>query len=173
MQNGEQLPFDHVVLAVHSNQALRMLAAPTDAEREILGAIPYQDNDVVLHTDTAILPRNLDAWASWNYRMAPGAGNRAHLTYHMNRLQSLDSSTDYLVSLNQTDELDAAKQLGRYNYSHPAYSRESVAAQARHGEISGANRTHYCGAYWGYGFHEDGVNSALKACAWFGEGQIR
>ena len=172
MPNGEQLPFDHVVLAVHSNQALRMLADPTDAEREILGAIPYQDNDVVLHTDTAILPKNRDAWASWNYRMAPGAGNRAHLTYHMNRLQSLDSKTDYMVSLNQTSDLYVAKQLGRYTYSHPAYSRALVAAQARHGEISGANRTHYCGAYWGYGFHEDGVKSALKACEFFGAGQI-
>jgi len=173
MPNGEHLPFDHVVLAVHSNQALRMLADPTDAEREILGAIPYQGNDVVLHTDTAILPKSRDAWASWNYRMAPGAGNHAHLTYHMNRLQSLDSETDYLVSLNQTSELAGGKQLGRFSYSHPAYSRASVAAQARHGEISGANHTHYCGAYWGYGFHEDGVKSALKACEFFGAGQIQ
>lgn len=173
MPTGEQLPFDHVVLAVHSNQALRMLAAPSDAEREILGAIPYQENDVVLHTDTAILPKNRDAWASWNYRMAPGAESRAHLTYHMNRLQSLDSKTDYLVSLNQTSDLHVEKQLGRYSYSHPAYSRNSVAAQARHSEISGANRTHYCGAYWGYGFHEDGVRSALKACEFFGAGRIQ
>ena len=173
LPNGERPRFDHVVLAVHSNQALRMLANPSDAEREILGAIPYQNNDVVLHTDTSILPEKRKAWASWNYRMAPGAGNRAHLTYHMNRLQSLDSKADYLVSLNQTTEIDRARQLGRYQYSHPAYSRASVAAQARHSEISGANRTHYCGAYWGYGFHEDGVNSALKACQWFGAGVLR
>lgn len=172
-QNGERSRFDQVVLAVHSNQALRMLADPSEAEREILGAIPYQDNDVVLHTDTSILPSRRKAWASWNYRMAPGAGNRAHLTYYMNRLQSLKSSTEYLVSLNQTAELNSAKQLGRYQYSHPSYSRASVAAQARHGEISGVNRTHYCGAYWGYGFHEDGVNSALKACQWFGAGVLR
>lgn len=173
MPNGETLNFDHVVLAVHSDQALRMLADPSDAEREILSAIPYQENDVVLHTDTGILPESRNAWASWNYRMAPGAGNSAHLTYHMNRLQSLDSKIDYLVSLNQTSELSGTKQLGRYNYSHPAYSRASVSAQARHGEISGENRTHYCGAYWGYGFHEDGVNSALKACQFFGAGGIR
>lgn len=173
LPDGAHLDFDHVVIAAHSNQALRMLADPTEAERDILSAIPYQDNDVVLHTDKSILPRNRNAWASWNYRMAPGAGNRAHLTYHMNRLQSLTSTTDYLVSLNQTDDLEVSKRIGRYQYSHPAYTRNSVAAQARHGEISGANRTHYCGAYWGYGFHEDGVNSALKACAWFGAGRIQ
>lgn len=173
MLSGESVTFEHVVLAVHSDQALRMLADPSDAEREILGAIPYQENDVVLHTDAGILPRSRDAWASWNYRMAPNAANRAHLTYHMNRLQSLNTKTDYLVSLNQTSELSKEKLLGRYNYSHPAYSRASVAAQTRHGEISGVNRTHYCGAYWGYGFHEDGVTSALKACQFFGAGVIR
>jgi len=172
LPNDETVQFDHVVLAVHSDQALQLLADPSDAEREILGAIPYQDNDVVLHTDARILPKNRDAWASWNYRMAPGTGRQAHLTYHMNRLQSLDAKQDYLVSLNQTEALDGARQLGRYAYSHPAYSRASVAAQARHGEISGVNRTHYCGAYWGYGFHEDGVNSALKACAWFDAGVL-
>ncbi len=172
MPNDEDLHFDHVVLAVHSDQALRLLSDPSDAEREILGAIPYQPNDVVLHTDTRILPNKRAAWASWNYRKTPGSSNRAHLTYHMNRLQSLDSKRDYLVSLNQTVQIAPETHLGRFKYSHPAYSGAAVRAQARHGEISGQNRTHYCGAYWGYGFHEDGVKSALKACAWFDAGVL-
>lgn len=172
MPNDEVLHFDHVVLGVHSDQALRLLADPSDAEREVLGAIPYQPNDVVLHTDASILPNKRAAWASWNYRKAPGAAHQAHLTYHMNRLQSLDARTDYFVSLNQTASIAPETRLGRYQYSHPSYSAAAVAAQARHGEISGVNRTHYCGAYWGYGFHEDGVKSALKACAWFDAGVL-
>lgn len=172
MPNEELLKFDHVVLAVHSNQALRMLADPSDAERDILGAIPYQPNAVSLHTDTSILPRNRNAWASWNYRMDPKTENQAHLTYHMNRLQSLEASCDFLVSLNQDEHIASEHQIGQFNYSHPAYSSASVAAQARHREISGVNRTHYCGAYWGYGFHEDGVKSALDACAWFDAGVL-
>lgn len=172
LPDGSRPSFDHVVLGVHSDQALKLLDNPTDLEREILGAIPYQANDVVLHTDTTILPPRRSAWASWNYRVAPETEHRAHLTYHMNRLQSLNTPRDYLVSLNQTELLDTSKQIGRYTYSHPAYSTAAVRAQARHGEISGVNRTHYCGAYWGFGFHEDGVNSALKACAWFGKGAI-
>ena len=172
MPNEEELRFDHVVLAVHSDQALRLLADASDSEREILSAIPYQPNAVTLHTDTTILPKNRDTWASWNYRMTGEEGNRACLTYHMNRLQSLDSRRDYLVSLNQDDAIETGQQLGNFVYSHPAYSAASVAAQQRHGEISGVNRTHYCGAYWGYGFHEDGVKSALDACAWFDAGVL-
>jgi len=172
LPDGSQAGFDHVVLGVHSDQALRLLSDPTDAERDVLGAIPYQPNEVVLHTDRSILPPRRSAWASWNYRMAPGSAHRAHLTYHMNRLQSIRSREDFLVSLNQTELIDRAKLIGQYRYSHPAYSAASVQAQTRHGEISGVNRTHYCGAYWGFGFHEDGVNSALKACAWFGKGTI-
>lgn len=172
MPNDEELHFDHVVLGVHSNQALRMLADPSDAERDVLGAIQYQPNDVVLHTDTSILPAKRNAWASWNYRVAPGAEKRAHLTYHMNRLQSLEAKKDYLVSLNQTTAIDRDRQIDRFQYSHPAYSAAAIAAQARHAEISGVNRTHFCGAYWGYGFHEDGVKSALKACAWFDAGVL-
>ncbi|MBX3178196.1 MAG: FAD-dependent oxidoreductase [Candidatus Hydrogenedentes bacterium] len=173
LPDGEKQRFDHVVLALHSDQALRVLSDPSDAERDILGAIPYQPNDVVLHTDTAVLPGRRNAWASWNYRMEPGTGHRAHLTYHMNRLQSLDAQSDYLVSLNQTDAIAESARLGRFSYSHPAYSAAAVAAQQRHAEISGVNRTHYCGAYWGYGFHEDGVKSALQACAWFGRGELQ
>lgn len=172
LPGGEVHSFDHVVLALHSDQALGLLADPTDTEREVLGAIPYQANDVLLHTDTGILPRKRKAWASWNYRMAEGTDRRAHLTYHMNRLQSLDAKQDYLVSLNQREIIDRDRHIGRYTYSHPSYSAAAVAAQSRHGEISGVNRTHYCGAYWGYGFHEDGVKSALDACAWFGAGAL-
>ncbi len=172
MPNEDEHSFDHVVLAVHSNQALRMLSEPSDAERDILGAIPYQPNEVALHTDTSLLPENRKAWASWNYRMTDNGTNRAKLTYHMNRLQSLNTKRDYLVSLNQNDDLDGKHCIGRYNYSHPTFSSAAVAAQKRHNEISGVNRTHYCGAYWGYGFHEDGVKSALDACAWFDAGAL-
>jgi predicted NAD/FAD-binding protein len=172
MPNDELLSFDHVIMAVHSDQALRILADPSDGERDILGAIPYQANDVSLHTDTSILPRNRRAWASWNYRMDPKTNEQAHLTYHMNRLQSLNAPCDFLVSLNQNDHIAPEHQIQEFNYSHPAYSAASVAAQARHQEISGVNRTHYCGAYWGYGFHEDGVKSALDACAWFDAGVL-
>ena len=172
MERGESLDFDHVVLALHSNQALRILADATDDETEILGAMPYQANRVALHTDTSILPENRKAWASWNYRKRRGGNGGANLTYDMNRLQSLTAQKDYLVSVNMDGIVAPDKILGQYTYSHPQYSQRFVAAQARHHEISGQQRTHYCGAYWGYGFHEDGVRSALKACEWFGAGTL-
>jgi predicted NAD/FAD-binding protein len=145
-----------------------MLADPSDAEREILGAIAYQENEVVLHTDESLLPKSRRAWTSWNYRIPREAPGRAVLTYNMNILQGLSAPETYCVTLNQSDAILPEKVIGRYTYAHPVYSPEVLGAQQRWGEISGKRRTHYCGAYWGYGFHEDGVNSALAVCQQFG-----
>ncbi|HZO59558.1 MAG TPA: FAD-dependent oxidoreductase [Solirubrobacterales bacterium] len=164
--------FDHVVLALHSDQALGLLRDPSDREREILSAIPYQPNDVVLHTDRTLLPRRRRAWASWNFHLLDDPPPRTTVTYDMNRLQSLDSAEQFCVTLNRTEQIDPGRVLGRWTYDHPVFTREGVAAQARHAEISGVRRTHYCGAYWGWGFHEDGVQSALRACERFGRGAL-
>jgi predicted NAD/FAD-binding protein len=156
--------YDEVVIATHSDQALAMLTDPSPAERAILGAIPYQRNEAVLHTDGSLLPRRRAARASWNYHL-DGAPDRTRLTYWMNNLQRLRSDTDFCVTLNRTDRIDPDKVIEVVSYSHPVFTPEGVAAQARHGEISGVRRTHYCGAYWGWGFHEDGVVSAERAVA--------
>jgi predicted NAD/FAD-binding protein len=156
--------YDEVVIATHSDQALRMLADPSDAEREILGAIPYQRNEAVLHTDTSLMPRRRRAWASWNFHLTPEPAPGSTVTYWMNNLQRLGADRDYLVTLNRSESIDPAKVIRRVAYDHPVYTREGVHAQQRHGEINGRNRTRYCGAYWGWGFHEDGVVSALNAC---------
>ena len=154
--------FDEVVVAAHADQALAMLNRPTAAEREVLGTVAYQPNQAVLHTDTSLMPRRKAAWASWNAHLVPGA-REPRLTYWMNLLQSLDTETDYLVSLNMADRIDPAKVIETIDYSHPVFTPDGVAAQARQLEISGADRIHYCGAYWRWGFHEDGVVSALRA----------
>ncbi|UGS35884.1 NAD(P)/FAD-dependent oxidoreductase [Capillimicrobium parvum] len=165
-RGGEAQRFDDVVLAVHSDQALRMLADPSDREHEILGAIPYQLNEAVLHTDRRMLPRRRRAWASWNYHLLEAPAGRPTLTYHMNRLQSLDPGCDLCVTLNHTAAIDPGHVLKTIRYAHPVFTPEGVAAQARHHEISGPRtRTHYCGAYWGWGFHEDGVVSAERVAA--------
>ncbi|MGE8150548.1 NAD(P)/FAD-dependent oxidoreductase [Pseudomonas vancouverensis] len=160
-------PFDKVVFACHSDQALRLLSAPTHAERSILGALPYADNEVVLHTDTGLLPERKLARASWNYRL--GSVGQAAVTYDMNILQGIHSDTTFCVSLNQSAGIDPAKVLARFTYAHPQYSLAAVAAQARWEELNGANHTWYCGAYWANGFHEDGVVSALRVARAFGE----
>jgi len=159
--------FDHVVMACHSDQALALLADPTPAEREVLGAFPYQQNVAVLHTDTAVLPHRRKLWASWNYYIPGNSSGRAVLTYDMNILQSIRSSEEFCVTLNLPGAIAAEKVIGTYVYHHPQYTMAAPAAQQRHAEISGRNRTHYCGAYWSYGFHEDGVKSALAACSYF------
>lgn len=154
--------FDAVVIATHSDQALALLADPSERERELLGAIPYQRNEVVLHTDRALLPRRRRAWASWNYHLDTGVTGRCTVTYHLNALQSLRADREYCVTLNRTEAIDPEQIICKTRYAHPLYTPAGVAAQARHHEISGRNRTHYCGAYWGWGFHEDGLNSALR-----------
>ncbi|HEX3734574.1 MAG TPA: FAD-dependent oxidoreductase [Solirubrobacterales bacterium] len=160
----ESEEFDEVVIAAHSDQALALLADPSEAEREILGAIPYQRNEAVLHTDTAMMPRRRAAWSSWNFHLAEGPSQGSTVTYWMNNLQRLRAGREYLLTLNRSEEIDPEKVLRRFSYDHPMYTADGVAAHARHGEISGMRRTHYCGAYWGWGFHEDGVVSALRAC---------
>ena len=161
--------FDKVVLACHSDQALRLLGSPDDKEREILGALPYADNEVLLHTDTRLLPTRKRAWASWNYRLGGAGHTRAAVTYDMNILQGIQSDTTFCVSLNQSAGITPSKVLARFTYAHPQFSLAAVAAQQRWAEIDGAQHTHYCGAYWANGFHEDGVVSALRVAAAFGE----
>lgn len=161
--------FDKVVFACHSDQALALLGEPSSAEQQILGALPFADNDVVLHTDTRLLPDRKLAWASWNYRLSGNAQSQAAVTYDMNILQGIDSATTFCVSLNQTSMINPLKILARYTYAHPQYSLAAVAAQARWEELSGAQHTYYCGAYWANGFHEDGVISALRVAQAFGE----
>jgi uncharacterized protein len=167
-RGGEPERFDHVVLAVHSDQALRMLTDATDREHEILGAIPYQANEAVLHTDVRLLPRRRRAWASWNYHLLPEPTGMTTVTYHMNRLQALRAERELCVTLNRTEAIDQRQILRTFRYSHPIYTTAGARAQARVHEISGGDRTHFCGAYWGYGFHEDGVVSAQRVARRFG-----
>lgn len=155
--------FDHVFLACHGDQALAMLADPSREEREILTALPAQPNEAVLHTDTSVLPRRPRAWAAWNYHVLPGPSQGVALTYNMNILQGLSSRHTYCVTLNASDRIDPKRVLRRMSYRHPLFTTSGIAAQQRHAEISGVRRTHYCGAYWRYGFHEDGVVSAQMA----------
>ncbi|MGZ4268272.1 MAG: NAD(P)/FAD-dependent oxidoreductase [Solirubrobacteraceae bacterium] len=171
-RGGEAERFDEVVIATHSDQALAMLADPTDREHELLGAIPYQANEAVLHTDARLLPRRRRAWASWNYHLLEEPKPVTTVTYHMNRLQSLRADREFCVTLNRTEQIEPEKIIRTISYAHPVYTREGQAAQARHHEISGRNRTHYAGAYWGWGFHEDGVVSALRVCEQLGAGGI-
>lgn len=168
--SGETETYDQVILAVHSDQALGMLSDASLTEKEILGAIPYQENLVQLHTETAIMPKRRFIWASWNYLIPSKGSGRAAITYDMNILQALHAKEEFLVTLNCPDAIGHEKEIGRFIYHHPVYTTQAPVAQARHHEISGTHRTHYCGAYWGFGFHEDGVKSALRVCKSFGKG---
>lgn len=159
--------YDALFLACHSDQALRLLADPDDTEREVLGAIRFQRNDAVLHTDTRLLPQRRRAWAAWNYRLRPDGRGPVALTYHMNLLQGLDAPEPFLVTLNCAEAIDPARVLRRFSYEHPLFTPAAVAAQSRQRELNGARRTYYCGAWWGYGFHEDGLASGLAAVAHF------
>jgi len=159
--------FDHVFLACHSDQALALLQDPTRPEREVLGAIPYRENEAILHTDHAVLPRRRLAWAAWNYHLDRDPDRLAAVTYNMNILQRLDAPETFCVSLNHGEAIDESRVLGAWHYSHPVLGAASIAAQARHREINQGNRTSYCGAYWRNGFHEDGVVSALDAVEHF------
>lgn len=163
--------FDHVVVATHSDQALAMLGDPTPAERAVLGAIRYQPNRATLHTDVRLMPRNRRAWASWNYHRPPGASGKATLTYYLNTLQRLPVSQPVLVTLNRDDDIDPACVIARMDYAHPVIDAAAVAAQRRQLELS-TGTVSYCGAYWGYGFHEDGAMSAVRVCARLGAGRL-
>jgi uncharacterized protein len=161
--------FEHVVIATHSDQALTMLRDPSAREARLLGAIPYQRNEAVLHTDSTLLPRRRAARAAWNYHLLREPKPLSTVTYYMNHLQRLDADRDFCVTLNRSEAIDPAKIIRTISYSHPVYTPAGVAAQSEHASISGlAGRTHYCGAYWGWGFHEDGVLSAQRACEPFG-----
>ncbi len=162
--NGTTERFDHVVLACHADQALAALGDPSPLEQELLGAFPYQRNEAVLHTDRSLLPRRRAAWQAWNYHLFARPRPMTTVTYYMNHLQRLTAADDFCVSLNMTDRIDPAQVIEVISYAHPVYTAAGVAAQARWAEVSGARRTHFCGAYWGWGFHEDGVVSALRAC---------
>jgi uncharacterized protein len=160
---------DQVVIAAHSDQALALLSDPSEREHEVLGAIPYQHNEAVLHTDSNLLPRRRGARAAWNFHLLREPKPLSTVTYYMNHLQRLDADRDFCVTLNRTEAIDPAKIIRMIAYSHPVFTPAGVAAQSQHGAIGGlATRTHYCGAYWGWGFHEDGVLSALRACEPFG-----
>jgi uncharacterized protein len=164
---GEEETFDYVFLACHSDQALKLLSDPSDAEKTILSAIPYQTNTVYLHHDVSLLPKRKLAWAAWNYHVTIPPADRVAVTYNMNILQNLQSREPLLVTLNHTRLINPAKVYKRIEYTHPVYTLAGAAAQARHAEISGHNRTGYAGAYWRNGFHEDGVVSALDALKHF------
>ena len=176
-RHGPSESFDQVIIAAHSDQALAMLADASVEETQLLSAIPYQKNEVVLHTDISLLPKRRSTWSSWNYRITDeqasidnnttvtknAIGDKPPvLTYDMNILQSIVSDTTFCVTLNKNDAIDPEKVLGTYYYDHPVFSRESVAAQEKWETINGVNKTWFCGAYWANGFHEDGVLSALR-----------
>ena len=169
-RGSEPEEFDHVVLACHSDQALALLSDPSAAERELLGAIPYQKNETVLHTDSRLLPSLPKARASWNCLLPRRQQGSVVLTYWMNLLQSISAPVDFCVTLNSPAAIAPDAIIRSLVYHHPVYSAAAFAAQKRRDEISGVNRTSYCGAYWGWGFHEDGVKSALAVCRQFGKG---
>ncbi len=162
MANGTIHSFDQVVFACHSDQAMALLADVSSQEKLTLKAIPYRSNEVILHTDTSLLPTRKKAWSSWNYMMDHLEQQKPTLTYNMNILQNIQSDQTFCVTLNKTDQINPDKILGSFNYSHPQFSLEGMAAQQRWQEINGNNRTWFCGAYWRNGFHEDGVVSALN-----------
>ncbi|MBZ4186003.1 FAD-dependent oxidoreductase [Thermomonas sp. RSS23] len=160
--------FDRIVLACHSDQALALLGDASDAERDVLGAIAYQPNDVVLHTDASLLPRHRKAWAAWNAFVPGTPGAPCTVSYCMNLLQGLRSPEPFVVTLNRSEAIDPAKVLRRLHYQHPVYNAVSVAAQRRKDRIQGRNHTWFAGAYWGWGFHEDGMRSAVDVAAGLG-----
>lgn len=161
-EHGEQQDFDHVIIGTHSDQALTLLGDASHNERTILGAIPYQSNEVVLHTDTSVLPQKRLAWSSWNTRLLRQQHVRPALTYNMNILQGIQSKHTFCVTLNHTQAIDPNKILGTYHYDHPEFTVAGVAAQDRWEDINGTNNTWFCGAYWANGFHEDGVTSGIR-----------
>jgi len=161
--------FDKVIIATHSDQALQMLEKPSAKEKEILGSLPYQENEALLHTDESILPRNKQTWSSWNYLLNEDKKAPVTLTYSMNILQSLTARTHFLVTLNSSENIDPNKILKKLIYQHPLFTVEGVRLQKEKHLINGKNNTFYCGAYWGNGFHEDGIVSALDVCKFFGK----
>jgi len=161
--------YDRVIIATHSDQALKMIESPSHDEREILSAIPYQTNVAHLHWDCSVLPKQKNAWASWNYFRPNKLKEETTVTYYMNMLQSLNIPRNVCVSLNIDEHIDPKKIYKKIIYQHPVFTSKAILAQKRHKEIDGVDKIHFCGAYWGSGFHEDGVNSALSVCKSFGQ----
>lgn len=162
--------FDKVIFACHSDQALAMLAQPTEAERSVLSAIAYRANTVTLHQDESLLPPSRLAWAAWNYYIGQFnvPAGECHVSYHMNILQHLTTEQSVLVSLNLHDAIEPKQVLGEYHYHHPVYNTNTSWAQSQRQQLQGVNHSYFCGAYWYNGFHEDGVRAALDVVAEFG-----
>ena len=162
--------FDEVILACHSDQALALLGDADAIEREVLGAIRYQPNEAVLHTDASLLPRDRKAWAAWNAHVPRDPAAPCTVSYCMNLLQGLPGDTPLVVTLNRSEAIEPAKVLRTLRYAHPVHDHAAVRAQQRWGELQGRRHTWFAGAYWGWGFHEDGIRSArrvvdaLRAC---------
>ncbi len=169
LENGESQFFDDVFIATHSDQALSMLEDVSEIEKSVLSKIPYQENEAILHTDKSILPKKKLAWAAWNYHILGNKQDKVALTYSMNILQSLDSKEEFCVTLNNEDAIDPNKIIKKIKYAHPIFTPDGIDAQQRQGEINGQQHTYFCGAYWRFGFHEDGVWSALQAVTHFEE----
>ena len=161
--------FDYIFFACHSDEALKLISDPSTQEKEVLSSIPYSKNEVTLHTDESIMPNNKLTWAAWNYNIDSTNDMPIALTYNMNILQNLKTQQTILVTLNDNGNINPEKVLKKINYDHPLFSLKSVEAQKNYGIISGVNRTGYAGAYWGNGFHEDGISSAYKAIKFFKE----
>ncbi len=159
--------FDWVFFACHSDEALKLIKSPSFHEKNILKAIPYTDNEVILHYDDHFMPKRKLAWAAWNYHIDDNANSPASLTYNMNILQNLKTEVPLLVTLNPLQKINKKKIIKTLSYAHPQYSLRSIEAQSKYHLISGVNRTSFAGAYWGNGFHEDGVKSALDAIQQF------
>lgn len=171
LEDGTEHHFDHIVFACHGPQALALLADATQPEQEVLSAFRTTPNRVTLHTDEALLPKRKPAQASWNYRITSDS-SKPTLTYDMNRLQNLDVPERYCVTLNDDEAIAPNKILRGLNYSHPLYTLAAVGAQQRWSEISNQRGLHFCGAYWFYGFHEDGLNSAIRVAQSLGVGWV-
>ena len=169
LNNGQSEHFDQVFIATHSDQTLRLLNDASKSEKEILGAIPYQKNEAILHTDESVLPGRRLAWAAWNYHILPHNQDRVALTYNMNILQGLDAESQFCVTLNNSDAINPDRIIKQMDYDHPVFTPAGVNAQKRQSDINGINRTYFCGAYWRFGFHEDGVWSSINALKHFEE----
>jgi len=168
LADGSQQQFDKVVFACHSDQALALLNDASDDETRILGGIAYQPNEVVLHTDTRLLPKRRAAWAAWNYLLGRDSQQQATLSYNMNMLQGIAADTTCVVTLNATAQIDQDKILRQFVYAHPVYNNSTMQSQQQRATINGVNNSYFCGAYWYNGFHEDGVRSAVDVAALLG-----
>lgn len=165
--NGSEKLYDEVIMATHANQSIKLVANMDEEEKSILEYFPYQDNEAILHTETSVLPVNQKAWASWNYLIPSQARKHVSVTYNMNILQSIESDRTYCVSLNMAELIDPRYIIKRINYHHPVFRPGRDSAQSQHPQMIQRRGISYCGAYWGYGFHEDGVRSGLAVSSAF------